>query len=848
MKRKLYLLGMFAATAFLTACSQEEVKESKVTSYEVTNPAGYSGEEFISVAKSGDMELLLQPSTGTVRWLNTKTGEFLDSRKQIEDFTDPTAYSNFMVSYYSGSASSKYNGTTVMDSYTYGILTEGVEYEKMDNGVRFKYTLGDDSVTYQFFPARISAERMEEFVLQYLSAEDRTGIKDFYRQLQDGTWVRGSNADNPLRAKAAARLSRYFYGTEDGTEGGDLGGKYTFDELLKDNTEHGFLDDMPSRQTVEIIAEYTLDEKGDLVLNIPTKHLVSNEDFPVRYLQVMPYFMTSDADEGYLFVPDGSGSLINLSNQKLKENQFSARYYGGDILQKMESYVSAKPQMMLPVYGMKSGEFAVLGVIESGAEVAQLDTYIKNALPNIGCARESLTFYINDAQELFKYVGSITNYTMVKCPDDSYAGDIRLRYSFLTGDKANYTGMAKRYQELLVKEGKLGEAVTATENAPLFLNLLGELDKVKYFLGIPYDSTIALTSFDSATKILTELAASDINNIIVKYDGMANGGMNQRAAEKVKLSSRLGGSADWKAFLAKAKEVGAQVYPSFDLATAYTKKNLSKDELSYTLLGQIAVVHTFDEVEHMPETEAKFLQYIIAPKYVEKYLAKFAKSFDKLGVENVASSDFFTFISADYRNEDHVSQSTAKPMYEAGLKALSDKYNVMLSNPMVDAYSMVDYLTDIPVGNSEMKILDSAVPFTQMVLEGYVTFGADFVNKASEPINVSVMRAMESKSALNFRLIDTATSELSDTTLDNVFFSEYDTWKEDIVTSYETYNEFYQMVKDASIVRHEVINENDDVRVVEYSNGIKVYFNYGAERVLTPDRVSIDAQSYVIVK
>ena len=187
-------------------------------------------------------------------------------------------------------------------------------------------------------------------------------------------------------------------------------------------------------------------------------------------------------------------------------------------------------------------------------------------------------------------------------------------------------------------------------------------------------------------------------------------------------------------------------------------------------------------------------------------------------------------------------------MYEAALKALSEKYNVMLSNPIVDAYSMVDYLTDIPVGNSEMKILDSAVPFTQMVLEGYITYAADYVNKSSESIEVSVMRAMETKSALNFRLIDTATSNLSDTTLDSVFFSEYDTWKEDIVTAYETYNEFYQLVKDATIVNHEVINENDDLRVVEYSNGIKVYFNYGAERVMTPDRVSIDAQSYVIVK
>ena len=842
MKRKLYLLGMFAATAFLTACSQDDVKDSgDVTSYEITNPANYSGDDFVTVAKKGDMELLLQPSTGTVRWLNTKTNQWLDSRKQKGDFTDPVAYSNIVASYYSGAASAKYNSTTVMDSYTYGIETGGIEYEKMDNGVRFKYTLGSNAITYQHFPTRITNERMEELVLQYLSSDERTGVKDYYRQLSTGVWVRGSSKDNPLRPKAAGVLYSYFYEK----------GHYTYDELLADNTEHGFLDDMPSAQKIEIVVEFTLDKDGELVVNIPTKNLVSKEEYPVRYLQVMPYFMTSTADEGYLFVPDGSGSLINLSNQKLKENQFSARYYGGDILQKMENYVSAKPQMMLPVYGMKSGDFAVLGVIEEGSQVAELNTYIKKVLPNIDCARESLTFYINDAQELFQYMGSITKYTMIKCSDDSYTGDIRLRYTFLTGDDADYTGMAKEYQSQLVENGTLTEKVEAAENAPLFLNLLGELDKVKYFLGIPYDSSISLTSFEQAKDILSDLAASNINNIIVKYDGIANGGMNQRAAEKVKLSSRLGGSSDWKELLAKAEEIGAQIYPSFDLATAYTKKSLSKDEMSYTLLGQVATIYTFDEVEHMAEKTEKYLQYIIAPKYIENYVTKFAKSFDKLGVKNVASGDFMTFISADYRNEAHVSQSTAKPMYQAALKVLADKYNVMLSNPMVDAYSMVDYVTDIPVSNSGMKILDSAVPFTQIVLDGYVTYAADFVNKPSEPINVSVMRAMEGKSALNFRLIDTATSNLSDTTLDNVFFAEYNTWKEDIVTAYQSYNEFYQLVKDATIVDHQVLNENDDLRVAEYSNGVKVYFNYSDERVLIREganEVRIDAQSYVIVK
>ncbi len=829
---------MFAATAFLTACSQDEVQESKVTKYEVKQEANYSGSEFITVAKGDTMELQLQPSSGVIRWYNTETGEYVTNRKTKEDgFSDTTALSDVVVGYYTGSDNSKYTSYSAMDTYTYGIEQEdGLIYEEMENGVRFIYHLASSDITYMHFPGIISDERMQELVIQHLDEAQLRSLKTQYRQLGSGNWSRDSSKDTPLSGLAATRLYEIFYEV----------GKYSYEELEKDNTEWNRLDEMPSVQDINFIIEYTL-EGDDMVVNVPTENLVVNEDYPVRTVQVLPYLMSSNEEEGYLFVPDGSGSLIYLDNIKLKENMFNSKYYGGDILQNMQSYVSANPQMMLPVYGMKSGDFAVLGVIEEGAQVARLDSYIKNYFSGIDYARSTLSFFINEAQTLFEYSGSITRYSMVKAPTDSYTGDIRLRYSFLTGEDADYTGMAKRYQELLVEDGTLTEKAEVTEKAPLFLNMLGELDKEKYFLGIPYDSSIALTSFEQAGDILTDLAAASINNVIVKYDGIMNGGMNQRAVESVKLSSRLGGSSAWKALLKTAEETGAKIFPGVDLQTAYTTKNLSKEERAYTLIGSVATIYTFDPVDKVAEEDEKYKQYVIAPTYMEKYAEKFAKSYDKLGVDNLASGDFMTFISGDYRNEAHVSQTTAIPMYANTLTKLADSYNLMLSNPRVDAYSYVDYLTDIPAGNSTMKILDAAVPFTQMVLEGYVTFGSDFVNKDSASLEATVMKAMENKSALNFRLIDTATSLLSDTTLDNVFFSEYDTWKDDIITSYNTYNEFYQKVKDAEVVDHQVINQNDDLRMVEYSNGLKIYFNYGEESEQY-DGVKIPAGSYVIVQ
>lgn len=52
-------------------------------------------------------------------------------------------------------------------------------------------------------------------------------------------------------------------------------------------------------------------------------------------------------------------------------------------------------------------------------------------------------------------------------------------------------------------------------------------------------------------------------------------------------------------------------------------------------------------------------------------------------------------------------------------------------------------------------------------------------------------------------------------------------------------------MKDATIVGHEVYDRNEKLRIVTYSNGVKIYFNYSdlEEKI---DGVTVSAFSYVI--
>jgi hypothetical protein len=91
------------------------------------------------------------------------------------------------------------------------------------------------------------------------------------------------------------------------------------------------------------------------------------------------------------------------------------------------------------------------------------------------------------------------------------------------------------------------------------------------------------------------------------------------------------------------------------------------------------------------------------------------------------------------------------------------------------------------------------------------------------------------------------TSVLTDTTQEDVFYAEYSLWEDTIADYYNDYNEFYKQVKDAEIVSHEIVDRDNNLRVVTYSNGVKVYINYTDEKTAI-NGVSVDAYSYVLQK
>lgn len=846
-----YALTAVFCFAFLGACgSKEDSVVEENTYWEQQSFDNFSGSDFVIVGESGQMQLLLSPDTGTIRWKDTATGAYKDTNMSHEEGLErltAAEQSDVIVRYFSGSkrANKTYNSTSSYDSYSMCVSRNQLSYQKMDNGIRILYTIGDDSATYKNFPPKISNERMQEYVGQYLDESQMETLKSRYTQLSSGEWLRAfgggeGGAQNQISPVGIREIYNIFYEV----------GHYT-DELLYEELEtwEQSSEQYPSNLEILIAVEYYLENNGELVVNIDTSLMKTDADKPINQLMVLPYFLTSDptqdAEEGYMFIPDGSGALMYLDSMKTREYRYTASYYGGDMLVNAATYNSVDSKLVMPVLGMKSSDSTIFAVIEEGAEVASLNAYVSGTDGSEPFSKMSLAFDIQTQQTVA--TGSRNNngeYTMYRASSDAYNGNITIRYFWL-GEDADYVDMAHCYSRYLAEEGILS-ARTPEETAPVFVEFIGTTDKTQYFAGIPYEGSQAMTSFKQAKEILQDMTEAGVKNIKVIYSGMVNGGMNQRSlVSGVKFAPGLGGGSAFKSLKSYADSIGAQIFPNVQLQTVYTKTKVSKEMAAWNIINERAQVYEFDPVKHEALTEADYPLYIISPFYEGTYLSKVKKSYSgRTKLDTIASSDLFTFVSTSY-GDAQASPAKGKDLLNKAVAEFADGMDLMLSNPIVDAYAYASYLMDIPVTDSGVRVLDASVPFMGMVLNGYMTYSAESSNKESTDVFVNIMRAIESNAQPKFTMVYESSSLLTGTKQEDYFAVDYSYWKDQIGTYYKQYCEFYDAVRGADIVGHELYQRNDKLRIVIYSNGVKVYFNY-SDLEESVDGVAVPAFSYVV--
>ena len=247
-------------------------------------------------------------------------------------------------------------GVADMNNYKYSIENGTYTIEQQEDGsVRVNYAIGKIEKIYMI-PTAITKERFDTFKAEMKkstqkkltsnytlydpekldSKKNKDEIIAMYPEvLNQALYILKSDTSENNKAKIEGYWAESGYTAED----------YAIDQQLvagsKDNSGAVF----------NVSMVYRLDG-SDFVVEIPYDSIRYKEEYPITFITPLPMFGAAGVeDEGYMFVPEGGGALINFNNGKLNQNSYYANMYGWDYATRRNEMIS-ETRLNFPVFGM----------------------------------------------------------------------------------------------------------------------------------------------------------------------------------------------------------------------------------------------------------------------------------------------------------------------------------------------------------------------------------------------------------------------------------------------------------------------------------------------------------------
>lgn len=723
-------------------------------------------------------------------------------------------------------------GTTRMNSYRDSVAKEQFEYEITENGVRIVFEFGDTSLGIHRIPKRISKERFETLILDKIEDEKtREDLKKRFVYIEEeGLYERRDASFPKVILERTSKLLD------------EIG--YTLDELAKDNAEHGVSEtEQEEKPSFTIPVRFAID--GDqFVATIEGEEIQFSERYPIATIYLLPYFGAANHKaEGYMFVPDGSGALIYLNNEKTIYEPFEAPVYGRDGAVFRRELTLVSEDIRLPVFGLKNGDHAFLAIIEQGDSIASIHADVAGRINNYNYVFSS--FKIKESTEITLSGGERSS-TMTVVQSGNYKNDISVRYSFLANDDANYVGMAHHFRDYLVERFGM-ERLNGEEKLPFFLELTGSIWKRKTFLGIPYKSLVSLTTFEEAEKIVQRLLDEDINNIKLRYTGWFNGGIHHKVPTTITVDKVLGGKKRFKELVEYLEREGVKLYPDVALTRVYDQswRFIPARDASRYINKKIAEIYPYNPATNRRDRENRRASYIVSPAKLPKYVQAFIEEYKDFDLSALALRDLGAELNSDFREKKVVTREDSKNIAREQYETLASEFSDLLTiggNAYAIPYSQA--IIDIPMTSSSFNIADESVPFYQIVLHGYVDYAGKPINLSPEQnVKKALLQCLETGANVYFQWFYADPDTVKETEFNYMYSSHYQIWFDEAIELYKEVNRILGEVRNQLIVNHEKIE--DGVYETTYENGLSIVVNYTKNSVVVDGEI-VQAESYMI--
>lgn len=585
--------------------------------------------------------------------------------------------------------------------------------------------------------------------------------------------------------------------------------------------------DMPSKE-ITIPVEVKVD--GDSVVTKIIDSGVKEGKLSLIYIRLYPFFGAerSEGQDGYLFVPDGSGALIPYDPNSTNVNRiYQEPIYGQDLSFKVNSEPNSRNQVVMPVYGAKSQDRAYLAIVEDGAEQVE----IVGSPSGVFSGYNWITAQQN-YRSTFKQVTneaknrSFTTYNK----DERFRGDRAVRYVLLDKPKANYVGMAERYREYLIKTYSLKPISPKSPKMPMLVNIIGGVQED----GLITDRYLRTTTTSDAMKMVQRLYGLGLDNMVVNYLGWQDDGYNAMGAP-LRVDKRLGGEDGMKQFTQYARTLDIPVYLNTNYAyntTDVGKFNRNRHglrDLGGTVMGRLVSMGFLGQ---LLDREITYL----------KQLGASGITAEGLGAN--VYSDFNTNYPASREENRKLQQSYLKKFRDAELdvRGANSPFGAHTNFFAVPHVSAIDGLSD---DYSFDSFSDTAIPFAQISLHGLVSYTSFAANNRDE-YQKQFLRDLEYGSAPSFMFLYENAEQFKYANTDlHPYSPDYRDWEAEAVKEYQKVNEALGDVQDKFIVNHRELAP--EVKETTFAGGKRIIVNYGTQTYRNGG-ITVQPLDYLIVK
>ncbi|KAF2955431.1 DUF5696 domain-containing protein [Marinitoga sp. 38H-ov] len=561
---------------------------------------------------------------------------------------------------------------------------------------------------------------------------------------------------------------------------------------------------------------------------LPKDSIIEEKEFKLGSVYIMPFLGAVNEDEipGYILLPDGAGALIRFSKEKNYSNWFEKRVYGKDYgienlafannlnVNRPNDFLKEEPIIHVPVYGIVHGvnQNAFFSVINSGAEYSSIVAYPSGALSGYNWASVKFIY----RQKYLQPTSRSGNGVQI-AQKEKNSFDAKLSLYFLTGDDANYVGIAKKYKKLLFNNVENKEI---NKKIPLALEIVLN-DIEKKLLGFSNLKT-------SSLEFLKSLNELNIENKLILIDGWQKNGAHGNKIKQNKVYNRE--------IIEYAKNNSNIFF--VNNVTKVNDLQINKGNEAGINLSQYPIYEDRDNKQLW-----YYRSFYTNIKLANKYLKEKFEMFNNNGINNFAVKYFGNKLYGNLHVDEKIFRDEAKRLIINTIENYSNN-NLLLYSPNDYLWKYIKGFLNIPMNNSQYIYETDTVPFLQIILSGYIDYFTPYMNVGFFS-RLDILKTIDFGAYPSFIITEIDNYLLRNTALADYPSTKYDDWKDTIINIYNEINSALSEFRGHYIINRIVLT--DGVVKNTYDNGKSIIINYTNNDYAYNTNIIVKAESWKII-